>query len=187
MQSLENHFLVAMPNLDDPMFKRTVIYVCEHNEEGAMGLIVNQTIDVNVSNLLSRISIDHDEHHPAATDTIFNGGPVQTDRGFVLHTPIPGKKWSSSLNLSDELSVTTSKDILEQLTTKQSPEKFMIVLGYANWSPGQLEQELTENSWLTIPATTGLIFDIPPNLRWETAVQQLGINTWQLSSAVGHA
>ncbi len=187
MESLENHFLIAMPTLSDSFFKRTVTYICEHNADGAMGLIINQPVEITTGELLGKLNVDYNHSHPNATLPVYNGGPVQTDRGFVLHTPQPEKNWPSSLQLSDDLALTTSRDILGALTTEEAPEKFMIVLGYSGWSAGQLEQELSENSWLTIPADSQLLFDIPVQLRWETAAQRLGINMWQMSGQVGHA
>ncbi|MCF6435015.1 MULTISPECIES: YqgE/AlgH family protein [Pseudoalteromonas] len=185
MQSLENHFLIAMPSLQDPFFKHTVTYICEHNENGAMGLVVNHPIDVTVGELLDKIEIDNDKTRPAAAQNVFAGGPVHTDRGFVLHTPKLG--YSSSQELSSDIMITTSKDVLASLTSNSCPEAFLITLGYAGWERGQLEKELLENSWLVIEADPAIIFNTPPELRWEKAVQMLGIDAAQLSSQAGHA
>ena len=127
-QSLENHFLIAMPTLHDPFFRRTVTYICEHSPEGAMGLIINHPIDINVGELLSKIDIDTSGNNKAFPNAVYSGGPVQTDRGFVLHSPQHG--WNSSLQLSQQIMVTTSKDILEAIASNNSPEKFIITLGY---------------------------------------------------------
>ncbi|MBD1580898.1 YqgE/AlgH family protein [Pseudoalteromonas sp. S16_S37] len=185
MQSLENHFLIAMPSLQDPFFKHTVTYICEHNEDGAMGLVVNHPIDVTVGELLDKIEIDNDKSASAAAEQVFAGGPVHTDRGFVLHTPKPG--YSSSQELSSDIMITTSKDVLASLTSSARPESFLITLGYAGWERGQLERELLENSWLVIEADPAIIFNTPPEQRWEKAVQMLGIDATQLSSQAGHA
>lgn len=183
--SLENHFLIAMPTLHDPFFRRTVTYICEHSAEGAMGLIINNPIEINVSELLDKIDINSNNKQPIYKDPVYSGGPVQTDRGFVLHTPQHG--WNSSLQLSQEIMVTTSKDILEAIARHQAPHHFMVTLGYSGWNAGQLEAELAQNSWLTIPADPDLLFKTPSNLRWEMAANKLGIDMRQVSSEVGHA
>jgi putative transcriptional regulator len=178
MQSLENHFLIAMPSMQDPFFKRAVAYICEHNEDGAMGLVINQPINITVE-------IDNDKSTHAASVAVFAGGPVKTDRGFVLHSPKAG--YSASQELSSEIMITTSKDVLASLTTAQAPEQFIITLGYAGWEQGQLEQELLENSWLIIKADPEIIFNTPIEQRWEKAVATLGFDISQLSSEAGHA
>lgn len=183
--SLENHFLIAMPTLHDPFFSRTVTYICEHSAEGAMGLVINNPVELNVSDLLNKIDIQSEglgHHYP---EPVFSGGPVQTDRGFVLHSPQHG--WNSSLQLSEDIMVTTSKDILEAIANNNSPRNFIITLGYSGWTAGQLEDELAQNSWLTIPADPELLFNTPANLRWEMAAKKLGIDMRQVSSEVGHA
>jgi len=185
MQSLENHFLIAMPSMQDPFFKRAVTYICEHNEEGAMGLVINQPIDVTVGELLDKIDIDNDKSQHAAQVTVYAGGPVKTDRGFVLHSPKPG--YSASQKLSSDIMITTSKDVLATLTTAQAPEQFIITLGYSGWEQGQLEQELLDNSWLIIKADPKIIFDTPVEKRWEMAVSMLGFDVSQLSPEAGHA
>ncbi|NMM40981.1 YqgE/AlgH family protein [Pseudoalteromonas arctica] len=185
MQSLENHFLIAMPSMQDPFFKRAVAYICEHNEDGAMGLVINQPINITVGDLLDKIEIDNDKSTQAASVAVFAGGPVKTDRGFVLHSPKAG--YSASQELSSEIMITTSKDVLASLTTAQAPEQFIITLGYAGWEQGQLEQELLENSWLIIKADPDIIFNTPIEQRWEKAVATLGFDISQLSSEAGHA
>ena len=185
MQSLENHFLIAMPSMQDPFFKRAVTYICEHNEDGAMGLVINQPIDVTVGELLDKIEIDNDKTQNAAKVSVFAGGPVKTDRGFVLHSPQSG--YSASQKLSSDIMITTSKDVLASLTTAQAPEQFIITLGYSGWEQGQLEQELLDNSWLIIEADPKIIFDTPVEKRWEKAVSMLGFDISQLSLEAGHA
>jgi putative transcriptional regulator len=190
MTSLANQFLVAMPALDDSYFGRSVIYICEHDDEGAMGLVINKSTEIAVNTVLLEMHITDEELDTEATVelddiNVMSGGPVHTDRGFILHNG--DKKWSSSLKLDDQINVTTSKDILENLATKAGPEKYLMTLGYAGWTAGQLEQELADNTWLTIDADPDLIFDTPIEDRWEKAVQKLGINVEQLTAFSGHA
>lgn len=185
MQGFQNHFLIAMPSLDDPMFKRSVTYLCEHNEEGAMGIVVNHPMNVSLAELLEQLEISYDAKSPAARAKVVAGGPVQHDRGFVLHTAKPG--YHSSLQLENGLMVTTSKDILQDLTTDQAPEKFILALGYAGWTAGQLEQEIADNSWLVIPADNRIIFDLSHAEKWQKATASIGIQPWQLTGEAGHA
>ncbi|MDN3699120.1 MULTISPECIES: YqgE/AlgH family protein [Vibrio] len=185
---LTNHFLVAMPGMQDPYFKRTVIYLCEHNEEGAMGLIINAPIDVTVGKMLKQVDVDN--IHPqlnveSLEKPVLNGGPVSEDRGFILHEP--KDSYESSIQMTEKISVTTSKDILNVLGTEAEPNNYLVALGYSGWEPGQLEVELADNSWLTIEADPSVIFETPINERWQKAVQMLGIDAAQLSSQAGHA
>ena len=186
--NLTNHFLVAMPGMQDPHFKRGVIYVCEHNEEGAMGLVINLPIEISVGSMLDQIEVERllPVNNPDSLEQqVLNGGPVAEDRGFVLHK---GKgNFDSSININEEISVTTSQDILPLLGTSEAPEKFLVALGYAGWSAGQLEQELVDNSWLTMEADSDIIFETPINKRWDKAVAKLGINSANLSIEKGHA
>ncbi|MBR9857669.1 MAG: YqgE/AlgH family protein [Gammaproteobacteria bacterium] len=184
MDSLQHHFLIAMPSLKDPFFAGSVTYICEHNDEGAMGLVINIPIDMPLHELLHQLDMEPDDV-PEMDKQVLQGGPVAADRGFVLHSPVEG--FSSSQLLADNLMITTSPDVLETLGTDQAPEHYLVALGYAGWTPGQLEQELTENSWLTIPADTALIFDTPLAQRWHQAIARLGIDARHLSSQVGHA
>jgi putative transcriptional regulator len=186
MESLQNNFLIAMPSLNDSYFHRALIYICEHDEKGAMGLIINQPISqLTVKQLLEKIEVASEALNPENLNNhVFNGGPVSPDRGFVLHSPqIP---WGSSVQLSQELMVTTSKDILQVIGTDAAPEKYLLALGYSGWSEGQLEQELLDNSWLTLPADPNIIFDFKPEDRWQQATKQLGFDIWQLNSQIGH-
>jgi putative transcriptional regulator len=185
MQSLENHFLIAMPNMQDPAFEHSVTYICEHNDQGAMGLVINQPIDLTVGELLDQIKIDNNKETDAANIAVFSGGPVQQEQGFVLHIPKEG--YQSSLKLTNDVMITTSKDVLTSLTTELAPEKFLISLGYAGWGSGQLEQELMDNAWLTIEADPEIIFSTPAHLRWEKAIEMLGIDITKLSTQTGHA
>ncbi|MCC4801076.1 YqgE/AlgH family protein [Enterovibrio norvegicus] len=186
--NLKNHFLVAMPSMADERFKQSVIYLCEHNDDGAMGLVINQAINISVANMLEQIEVERDldlTHEVSLDQPVLFGGPVSEDRGFVLHKP--NQVFGSSISLSDQLTVTTSKDILSILGTHDEPDQFIVALGYSGWDAGQLEQELTENSWLTIEADPKVIFDTPINERWEKALNQLGISGLNLSSDIGHA
>jgi len=205
MQSLENQLLIAMPSLGDPYFNKTVTYICEHNDEGAMGLIINLPVNLTLSDLLKQIDDETDqskktdateEQIKLSTDPdedtdnsleqlVLSGGPLAQQRGFVLHSKQPG--WTSSLTLSKELMVTTSKDILLALGTNKAPENFIVTLGYASWGPGQLEAELQSNSWLTAPADSDILFNTPIEMRWKKAAEKLGINLAHLSNDIGHA
>lgn len=185
MDSLQNYFLVAMPGMDDPFFERSVTYICEHNDEGAMGLIINQPADMSIPALLDQIEIKVPGASALERAPVYAGGPVGTDRGFVLHPPQEG--WRSSLQLSDDIMVTTSKDILHSLGSVAAPDKFLLTLGYAGWDAGQLEDELARNNWLTIPADPDILFNTPSAERWQKATQKLGIEFWQLGPEAGHA
>ncbi len=187
INTLQNQFLIAMPSLEDPFFKRSVVYLCEHNDEGAMGLVINVPVDLSVESLLQQIELQ-DQAEMIREDLdrpVYQGGPVSQERGFVLHSPVKG--FSSSLKVSEELMVTTSKDVLDTLGTDSQPSEYIVTLGYASWEAGQLEQEIAENSWLTLPASTDIIFSTPIHKRWEAAAKSLGIDIWQLSNQVGHA
>lgn len=185
MQSLQNHLLIAMPSLNDPYFSRSVTYICEHNEHGAMGIVINQPVGMSLKQLLSQTDSEVEVLEQKADDIILAGGPVSQDRGFILHTSQSG--WNSSLQLTSEIMVTTSKDILPALGDGTGPEKAIIALGYAGWTAGQLEEEIQSNSWLTVEADVELLFDVPIHKKWQTAVQKLGIDIWQLAPDVGHA
>lgn len=185
MTDLTNQLLIAMPTLDGSFFGRSVTLICEHDEQGAMGLVINKTADISVGSLLSEINITTIDA-PQLTDMpVLTGGPVQTDRGFVLHTG--ANQWSSGIALQDNVNVTTSKDILESLSTQNAPDDFILTLGYAGWSAGQLEGELADNAWLTIESDHDLLFHTPIDKIWESAINKLGININQLSSFSGHA
>ncbi len=188
MMDLTDHFLIAMPSMADPNFTRTVIYVCEHNDEGAMGLVINAPIGIDVGNMLKQIEVQ--PVHPqictkSLRTPVLNGGPVATDRGFILHSL--KDEYQSSIDINGQLAVTTSKDILTVLGTEAEPKQYLVTLGYSGWDAGQLEQELLDNVWLTTPADASIIFDTPATLRWKKAVQSLGIDVSQLSIESGRA
>ena len=182
--NLTHHFLIAMPNMADPYFSKSLTYICEHNEQGALGIVVNRAIDLTLSSLLDQLDIPADNPEIGDTQVHF-GGPVQMDRGFVLHQPLG--QWQSTLEVGDAIGLTTSKDILQALAQGTGPDRFFITLGYAGWAPGQLEHEISLNAWLTVAADISLIFDLPLELRFDAAMQLLGVNPLNLSDDAGHA
>src|SRR3954471_9406588 len=184
MQSvnLTHHFLIAMPNMADPHFSKTLTYICEHNEQGALGLVVNRPLDMTLAKLLDQVSISV-ESDRCAQVSVHYGGPVQTDRGFVLHAP-PGD-WQSTLSINAELGLTTSKDILEAVARGEGPRQMLITLGYSGWAPGQLEHELAQNAWLTVEARDDVIFDLPSPQRLPKAMEMLGVDYATLSEQSG--
>ncbi|MCG9720616.1 YqgE/AlgH family protein [Shewanella sp. Isolate7] len=185
MESLQNHLLIAMPSLKDTFFERSVIYLCEHNEQGAMGLMINRPIGVDVNELLRQMELDDFHTIESINSKVLVGGPVGQEKGFVLHTP--QSQWSNSQQISDELMLTTSRDVLTSLGGKEAPEQFIVALGYAGWGRHQLEQELADNTWLSIPANMDLMFNTAHEQRWQKATESLGFDIWQLSSQTGHA
>lgn len=182
--NLTNHFLIAMPATADPNFSRTLTYIAEHNDQGALGIIVNRPLDMTLATLFERIDLPLHSAECAGQPVYF-GGPVQTDRGFVLHRP--AGEWHSTLKVSDEIGLTSSRDILQSLGERGDPAEVLVSLGYAGWSAGQLEQELVDNAWLTVPAELSIIFDLPPEERFAAALQQLGVDFTNLSEVAGHA
>lgn len=186
--NLQHHFLIAMPSLQDPLFKRSVIYICEHNDDGAMGLVINKPVEqFTVESVLNKLKIMPTERDPAIRldKPVFAGGPLADDRGFILHTPCEG--FGSSISISEETMITTSKDVLETLGTPHQPLNVLVALGYAGWDKGQLEQELLENAWLTSPADSQILFSTPIALRWRDAAKKLGIDIHNIANEVGHA
>jgi putative transcriptional regulator len=180
---LSNHFLIAMPGLDDPNFSRTVTLICEHNEDGALGIVVNRPSELKLGDLLAHIEIRANAAIAAAP--VYIGGPVQRERGFVLHPP--GGHWDSSLQVGSGLCVTTSRDVLEALASGEGPDRCLVALGYAGWGAGQLEREMVENAWLSGPADPAVIFDQDSDARWRAAAALLGVDMSLLSSQAGHA
>jgi putative transcriptional regulator len=186
--SLANHFLIAMPAMTDPNFARTLTYLCEHNAEGALGIIINKPIDINLGTLFERVSVPLTQGESQAKYQdlpVFFGGPVQTDRGFVLHRPVGD--WQSTLNVTDEIGLTSSRDILQSMSDTGAPAEVLVSLGYAGWAAGQLEWELSQNAWLTVAADPDIIFGLPPEERLPAAMQLLGIDFARLSDVAGHA
>ena len=181
---LTHHFLIAMPAMADPYFARSLTYVCEHNKHGALGVVVNKPIDLTLQGLLERLSLGITDAELAGEAVLF-GGPVQTDRGFVLHAP-PGE-WQSTLRVRDEIGLTTSKDILEAVSRGDGPRKLLVTLGDAGWSAGQLEHELSQNAWLTVEANEPIMFDTPVEERLPRAMELLGLDFARLADVAGHA
>lgn len=182
--SLSGQLLIAMPNMLDPSFAGSVVYLCEHSGKGAMGLVINRPTDLAIEGLLEKINVDVKSFLPTHFPVMV-GGPVASERGFVLHTePL---SWNSSLKVNDEISLTTSRDILEAVARGEAPEKWLITLGYAGWGEGQLEEELAQNAWLTVPANHEILFDTPLEERFASAFAMLGIDPALMSAAAGHA
>ncbi len=182
--TLTNYFLIAMPKLGDPNFARSVTLICEHSSEGAMGLIVNRLTDLRLRDILEQLEIGAAASVHADTP-VHLGGPVQNNRGFVLHEPLG--QWESTLAVTKTLGVSTSRDILQAIAENRGPEKFLVTLGYAGWGPGQLEREIAENAWLNSPAKPEVFFGLPPEQRWKAAAQLVGVDLNTLSGEAGHA
>lgn len=182
--NLTHHFLIAMPTMADPNFARTLTYICEHNRQGALGIVVNRPLDMTLGMLFERIDIPL-KNERLANQPVMYGGPVQTDRGFVLHRPVGS--WQATLPVNDELGLTSSRDILQSVGSLGVPEEFLVSLGYAGWAPGQLEYELAQNAWLTVAADPDIIFGLPPEQRLPAAMQLLGFDLANLSDVAGHA
>jgi putative transcriptional regulator len=182
--NLTHHFLIAMPAMADPHFAHTLTFVCEHNEDGALGIVVNRPIEMTLSALFEQIEVELPDTALGRSPVLY-GGPVQMDRGFVLHRPLGN--WQSTLAVSDDLGLTTSKDVLEALARGEGPRDVLVSLGYAGWSAGQLEQELAQNAWLTVDADAAVLFDVPPDRRLPAAMSRLGIDFSRLSECAGHA
>jgi len=181
--NLTHHFLIAMPAMADPHFANSLTYVCEHNPEGALGIVINKPIDMTLSALFEQIEIPLADRGLCEAPVHF-GGPVQLDRGFVLHRPIGN--WQSTLPIHDEVGLTTSKDVLEAAGRGEGPRDMFVSLGYAGWQAGQLEQELAQNAWLTVEADADVLFDLPADRRLPAAVRLLGIDISRLSDTAGH-
>lgn len=187
--NLTNQFLIAMPGMADDQFSRTVIYLCEHSKNGALGLVINRPTDITLKSLFEKVelSLDRDE---LAGQPVYFGGPVQTERGFVLHEKTGGDQspYTSTLAIArGGLEMTTSKDVLEALANGAGPKRLMITLGYSGWSAGQLEEEIGRNGWLTVDADPRVIFDTPVEERYQRALSLLGFDPLMLSQEVGHA
>ncbi|MDD5324684.1 MAG: YqgE/AlgH family protein [Polaromonas sp.] len=187
--NLTHHFLIAMPGLDDLAFARSVVYMCEHSDRGALGLVINKPSDITLKGLFDRVELPlHRDDLSEAL--VFQGGPVQTERGFVLHEcMMPGSDsvYASTMTIPGGLEMTTSKDVLEALSTGAGPRKVFVSLGYSAWGEGQLESEISDNSWLTVSADLTVIFDTPVEQRYDRALMLLGLQSWMLSPEAGHA
>ena len=189
-----HHFLIAMPGLEDEMFSKSVIYMCEHSERGALGLVINKPSDINLQKLFEKVELPLHRQDLTLTP-VFQGGPVQTERGFVLHESVimPGSEsphesiYASTMTIPGGLEMTTSKDVLEALSSGYGPRKVFVSLGYSSWGQGQLESEISDNSWLTVEADPAVIFDTPVEQRYARALMLLGLESWMLSPEAGHA
>jgi putative transcriptional regulator len=186
--NLSNQFLIAMPGMADEQFAGAVVYVCEHNDKGALGLVINKPTDINLQELFDKIDLPLDQEE-VGTQPVYFGGPVQTERGFVLHEQVaPGTEaYHSTLTVPGGLAMTTSKDVLEAIAQGQGPQRVLITLGYSGWSAGQLEDELGRNGWLTVEAQPEVIFDTPIADRYDRAIGLLGVDPRMLSQEAGHA
>ncbi|MFM7026817.1 MAG: YqgE/AlgH family protein [Limnohabitans sp.] len=192
--NLTHHFLIAMPGLEDELFGRSVIYLCEHNERGATGLIINKAADLTLRELFDKVDLPL-RRQDLLDKPVLQGGPVHTERGFVLHDPVHmaepqqdgGDIYAATLKVPDGLEMTTSRDVLEALSSGAGPRRVLITLGYAAWGEGQLESELGENTWLTVPASADLVFETPLEQRYDKALDLLGLKPWMLSPQAGHA
>ena len=188
---LTNQFLIAMPGMADETFEGTVVYLCEHTENGALGLVINKPIDIKLKNLFEKVELrlDRAELAALAEQPVYFGGPVQTERGFVLHEKraAGAVQYSSTLSVPGGLEMTTSKDVLEALADGSGPLKVLVTLGFSGWGAGQLEDELGRNGWLTVDADPAVIFDTPIEQRYDRAVGLLGIDPRMLSQQAGHA
>lgn len=183
-QNFTNQFLIAMPTLADPNFFQSVTLICDHTEDGALGIVVNHPTELALGALFDQMDLDSDDAHTRETP-IFSGGPVQVERGFVLHEPLGN--WNTTLAVTDDLGLTTSRDILEAMAAGEGPEHVLVALGYAGWGAGQLEREMADNAWLSCDADTRLVFELPPEQRWRAAAELLGIDLDLLAGDAGHA
>lgn len=181
---LTHQFLIAMPTLADPNFFQTVTYISEHNASGALGLVINRPLQLSLGQLMEHLQIATDRPD-LATLPVYQGGPVQPEQGFVIHSPIG--QWGATLRVTEEVGITTSRDILQAVARGEGPERLLVTLGYAGWGPGQLEQELGENAWLSTPADLDILFHKPSEQRWGAAAALLGIDLNLLSANAGHA
>ena len=191
--NLTHHFLIAMPGLEDESFARTVVYLCEHSERGALGLIINKPSDITLKGLFDKVDLSL-RREDLRSEPVFQGGPVQTERGFVLHEPMLMNRaetdesaYASTMTIPGGLEMTTSKDVLEALSGGGGPRRVLVTLGYSAWGEGQLESELRENAWMTVAAKSDIIFNIAPEDRYAAALQELGLQPWMLHTEAGNA
>lgn len=183
---LQDHFLIAMPNLNDDYFEQSVVYICEHNDKGAMGISLCQPTDLSIAELVSKVNFMMKTDRTFGDDYVLAGGPVNIERGFILHTKT-AVEFQHSYKVSDRLWLTTSVDVIETFGTVDAPEKYLVSLGCASWAENQLEQEIANNDWLVVPANEHILFDEPCNTRWEAANRLLGIQSYNFASKAGRA
>ncbi len=182
--SLIDQLLIAMPGMQDPNFSSTVTLICEHNDEGALGIVINRPTRLQMSGLFEQLSVENPDPD-AASSPVLAGGPVGTERGFVLHDK--GQTFENTLPVSDDIYLTMSRDVIEAMANGVGPDKSLVAIGYAGWEAGQLESEMLANSWLSVPATPELVFDTPFDERWDSAARVLGIDIASISPEAGHA
>lgn len=180
---LANHFLIAMPSLREGIFAQSLTYLCDHGADGALGLVINHPLDLSLDDLLDHVGL---QEHADCPEAVYAGGPVHTDRGFVLHRR-DQRNWDSSLPIGDELALTTSLDVLRAIAQGEGPAPRLVALGYAGWGPGQLEDELAANAWLTLPAVSDILFELPPEQRLRAAAARLGVDLNLMAPGAGHA
>lgn len=181
---LNDHFLIAMPAMGDPNFHHSVTYICEHNEQGALGITINRPMNLKLGDIFDQLNL---ERSPDISESapILLGGPVQPERGFVLHNP--GGQWDSSMETGKNIQVTTSQDVLQAMARGEGPDQAIVALGYAGWTAGQLELEVVDNAWLTVPSSREILFETPYDKRWESAAALLGVDVKNISNYAGHA
>lgn len=182
---LQDHFLIAMPHMEDENFKQSVIYICENNDQGTMGIVITNSTDLSVMELCTKMNFMLADQRQFSDQLVLAGGPVHLDRGFILHTKTH-ETFNYSYPINDELMLTTSNDVLNTIGTPNSPEKYLVALGCASWAPNQLAQEITNNDWLVVPANSNILFDTPVEQRWTMAQQLLGIKSSNLIYQAGH-
>lgn len=180
---LNNQFIIAMPGLIEPIFHHTVTYLCQHTKEGALGIVINRPAEMKLSEIFKQMDITVSALEAAETP-VFSGGPVQQDRGFVVHSACGS--WDMTLSVSEDISLTTSRDVIEAIAVGKGPQKYLIALGYAGWSEGQLEKEILSNSWLNTPCAKQILFETPVSQRWNAAASQIGIDINLLTTPAGH-
>jgi putative transcriptional regulator len=182
--SLANQLLIAMPGMADPNFSSTVTLICEHNAEGALGIVINRPLTLKLGGLFEQLNVD-DANSNAAAEPVLMGGPVGPERGFVLHEAT--HSYENSVAISNSISLTLSRDVLDAMASGEGPRKSLVALGYAGWEPGQLEEEILANSWLNVTATPDIVFDLPFADRWSAAAKSLGVDISRLAPDAGHA
>ena len=182
--SMANQLLIAMPGMADPNFSTTVTLICEHNDEGALGIVINRPLELKLAGLFEQLDVENPDPD-AAELPVLMGGPVGPERGFVLHEPVDC--YENTLAVSEDIHLTLSRDVIDAVAASNGPQHVLVALGYAGWDAGQLETEMLANSWLTVPATTDIVFDMPFEQRWMSAANTLGIDISQISTDAGHA
>ena len=181
---LTNHFLIAMPSLADPNFEHTVTYMCAHSEEGAMGIVINRPLEIELGDVLQQMQLPSGDP-TVVSRPVYQGGPVHQDRGFVIHRP--AEEWNSTITISPEVGISTSRDILEAISAGSGPDDAFVALGYAGWGAGQIEHEMAQNAWLSGPADLEIIFQAPVEKRWQCAADLIGIDIASISRDIGHS